>query len=277
MVKLYKESILQKPQAAKKVGVVNFKKTESISGATGIIEAKNLGLKFSLSANRNSNDNGTDGNKRFWRKRKRSFWALKDISFSVNEGDVVGVIGRNGAGKTTLCRLISGILKPDRGHISVKGRTTALLSFGAGFNIQLTGRDNVYLNGMMLGIPKKELRRIYSDIVEFSGIAKFIDQSVKNYSSGMRSRLGFSIAAMIKPDVFVLDEALSAGDIAFYEKASVKIQELITIAKSVIVVTHNMAFVEKVCTRAIWIDDGIVKFDGNSNEAVEVYRQSVTN
>jgi len=218
----------------------------------------------------------TDGNKRIWRKRKKSFWALKNINFTVNEGEIVGVIGRNGAGKTTLCRLISGILEPDRGNIFVKGRTTALLSFGAGFNIQLTGQDNVYLNGMMLGIPKKELRRIYSDIVEFSGIAKFIDQPVKNYSSGMRSRLGFSIAAMIKPDVFVLDEALSAGDIAFYEKASTKIQELIAIAKSVIVVTHNMAFVEKVCTRAIWIGDGIVKFDGSPKKAVDLYTKEVS-
>ncbi|MEA2085010.1 MAG: ATP-binding cassette domain-containing protein [Thermodesulfobacteriota bacterium] len=272
VVRLYKESI---PKTTKKVRIVNFQKTESISDSTGIIKAKNLGLKFLLSADHDANADNTDGNKRTWRKRKKSFWALKDINFTVNVGEIVGVIGRNGAGKTTLCRLISGILKPDRGNIFIKGQTTALLSFGAGFNIQLTGRDNVYLNGMMLGIPKKELRRIYSDIVEFSGLGHFINEPVKNYSSGMKSRLGFSIAAMIKPDVFVLDEALSTGDIAFYEKASTKIQNLITIAKSVIVVTHSMAFVEKVCTRAIWIDDGIVKFDGSSKQAVEVYSQSV--
>ena len=213
--------------------------------------------------------------KREFRDGSKLLHVLNDVTLSVNEGEIVGIIGRNGAGKSTLCRLISGILKPDRGTIFVEGQTTALLSFGAGFNIQLTGRDNVYLNGMMLGIPKKELRHIYTDIVKFSGLGHFIDQPVKKYSSGMKSKLGFSIAAMIKPDVFVIDEALSTGDIAFYEKASAKIQDLITIAKSVIVVTHNMAFVQKVCTRTIWIDGGIVKFDGSSKKAVDVYRQSV--
>ena len=171
--------------------------------------------------------------------------------------------------------MISDILKPDTGSIYVNGSITALFSFGAGFNIQLSGRDNIYLNGMMLGIPKKRLESLYPDIVDFSGLSKFIDQPVKNYSSGMKSRLGFSIAAMIKPDVFIIDEALSAGDLSFYEKASAKIQELITTAKLVIIVTHNLPFVERVCTRAIWIENSSIMWDGEPKETVNKYHNSV--
>ncbi|MBW1744046.1 MAG: ABC transporter ATP-binding protein, partial [Deltaproteobacteria bacterium] len=178
-------------------------------------------------------------------------------------------------GKTTLCRVLSGILKSDQGEVSVDGDITALLSFGSGFNYQLTGKDNVYLNGMMLGIPKRKLKDVYGEIVEFSEIEKFMDQPVKNYSSGMRARLGFSIAASLRPDVFIIDEALSVGDMSFYEKASAKIQELMECAKAVIVVTHNMNFVETVCTRALWLDEGTIRFDGSPEEAVEMYRQSV--
>ena len=145
--------------------------------------------------------------------------------------------------------MISGILKADRGEVLVDGKITALLTFGMGFNDQLTGKDNVYLNGMMIGIQKKRLFGLYPDIVEFSELAKFMDEPVKHYSRGMKARLGFSIAAMIRPDVFIIDEALRVGDMSFYEKASTKIQELMALAKTVIVVTHNMTFVEKVCTR----------------------------
>jgi len=273
VVELYKESVQGR---SKKLRVINLPRTEPKSGASGVVEARNLGLKFSLTPDRDLDTGRADAKRNIWGRRKAAFWALKDVDFTVDEGDVLGIIGANGAGKTTLCKVLSSILKPDRGNIFVNGRITALLTFGAGFNIQLTGRDNVYLNGMTLGIRKRELRDLYFDIVEFSGLAKFIDQPVKTYSSGMRARLGFSIAAMIKPDVFIIDEALSTGDISFYEKASAKIQELIASAKAVIVVTHNMAFVEKVCTRALWLDNGIVKFDGDPREAVVRYRESVT-
>lgn len=273
VVKSYKESV---PKSTKKVLALNLPVTEPKQGDLGVVIASNLGVKFSLSAGDDSKADGNNMIRKFFRGKRASFWALKDISFTVNEGDVVGVIGRNGVGKTTLCRIISGILMPDKGKIFVGGKITALLTFGAGFNIQLTGRDNIFLNGMMLGIPKKVLADIYYDIVEFSGLAKFIEQPVKNYSSGMRSRLGFSIAAMIKPDVFIIDEALSAGDILFYEKASAKIQELMANSKAAIVVTHSMAFVEKVCTRAVWIDEGIVKFDGSPKKAVDLYTKEVS-
>ena len=222
-----------------------------------VIDVRRLGVQFSM------------------RKRKKHLWALKDVNFHVNAGEVVGIIGPNGAGKTTLCRVLSGILRADKGQVSVKGKISALLTLGTGFNDQLPGGDNIYLNGMMLGIPKKRLKSIYSDIIEFSELEKFIDEPVKHFSRGMQARLGFSIAAMVKPDIFLIDEALSAGDAAFYERASAKIQELITQANTVMVVTHNMAFVEKVCTRVLWLDRGGVQFDGNPGEAVAGYRHSL--
>jgi len=258
--------------AGKKVSPINFSKTKPKSETSEVVRLKNIGLKYSLLGKNNSDNGRSIIAKSFWQK-KRSFWPLKDINFTMNEGEVLGIIGRNGAGKTTLCKTLSGILRPDAGKMLIDGKITALLTLGAGFNMQLTGRDNVYLNGLMLGIPKKVLLNLYSDIVEFSGIKKFIDEPVKNYSSGMKSRLGFSIAAMIKPDIFIIDEILSAGDMSFYEKAVNKIQELMEKSKAVIVVTHNMSFVEKVCTRAICIDKGIVKFSGNPDEVIRKYRQ----
>src|SRR5699024_4373206 len=146
-------------------------------------------------------------------KKGGKHWALRHLDFGIKEGEVVGIIGHNGAGKSTLCKVITHILAPDEGQIEVTGKTSSLLGYGTGFNQQLTGTDNIYLNGMLLGIPKKEINEKYDEIVEFSGIKKRINQPVKNYSSGMKSRLGFSIAAVLKPDIFIIDEALSTGDL----------------------------------------------------------------
>lgn len=205
--------------------------------------------------------------------KKESFWALKDISFDIKEGEVVGIIGHNGAGKSTLCKVLTHIIKPDRGTLEVNGETTALLSYGTGFNAQLTGKDNIYLNGMLLGIPKERVEADYPEIVRFAELEKFIDKPIKHYSSGMRSRLGFSIAATLRPDIFIIDEALSTGDVAFQQKASEKIQEVMESAKAVIIVSHSMSFVEKVCTRVIWINRGQIHFDGDAKEAVRLYKR----
>ncbi|MBI3801865.1 MAG: ABC transporter ATP-binding protein [Deltaproteobacteria bacterium] len=269
VVQRYRESIppLRKRTAA-------FRETRPRLGTARVIEVSHLEVKFSLLQNWSMNRGRTPLFSKIRGSAKASFWALEDVSFTVRAGDIVGVIGPNGAGKSTLCRVLSGILRPDRGKVWVDGETTALLTFGAGFNGQLTGRDNVYLNGMMLGIAKKRLSDLYPAIVEFSGLAKFMDEPVKHYSRGMKVRLGFSIAAMIKPDILIIDEALSAGDLAFYEKASAKIQELIAEAKAVLVVTHNLTFVETICTRALWLDKGRIRFEGNPKEAVTRYRQS---
>lgn len=264
VVQLYRQSI---PDTRK--GTAYLRETRVRAGTSRAAEISHLGVKFSLHRN-----GFTTAFPKFRQAKNPTFWALQDVSFTVNEGDIIGVIGRNGAGKTTLCKVLTGILEPDQGKVRVDGETTALLTFGMGFNNQLTGRDNVYLNGMMLGIPRRRLADLYPDIVEFSGLAEFVDETVKKYSRGMRARLAFSIAAAIRPDVLIIDEALGVGDLEFYEKASAKIQELIAEAKAVVVVTHNLTFVEKICTRALWLDRGILRFDGNPGEAVAAYTRS---
>ena len=219
------------------------------------IEVKNLGLQFKLG--------------------KEPFWALKDLNFTVSDKEIIGIIGPNGAGKSTLCRTLCGILRQDEGDLRVEGSIAALLSFGTGFNPQLSGYDNIYLNGMMLGIPRQVIRSVEEEIIEFSELKNFIDSPVKNYSKGMRSRLGFSIASMLQPDIFIVDEALSAGDIAFQEKAAARMQEMLQEAKAVLIVTHSMKIVKKVCTRALLLQQGRLTFDGSPAEAVEIYRSTV--
>ncbi len=198
--------------------------------------------------------------------------ALRDVSFAINEGETLGVIGPNGAGKTTLCKVLSGILKPDQGDVAVAGKITALLTLGAGFNGELTGRDNIFLNGLMLGMSRNRVCDVYPDIVTFSGLARFIEEPVKHYSGGMRARLAFSIGAMLEPDVLIIDEALNAGDSAFHQRATAKIRELMTRAKAVVLATHNLAFVETVCTRAIWLEGGTVRREGEPADVVSAYR-----
>ena len=273
VVSLYRETVPKKPR---KKTSLDFAQTTPQPGGTQVVATERLGVKFSLYAQGRNREDQRSGLASLFSRQKRPFWALRDVDLTVNSGDILGIIGRNGAGKTTLCKTLSGILTPDEGTLKVHGNITALLTLGTGFNTQLSGRDNIYLNGMMLGIAKKKLVELYSDIVKFSELEKFIDQPVKSYSSGMKSRLGFSVAAMVKPDIFIIDEALSVGDMAFYEKASARVQELITHAKVVIVVTHNLAFVEKVCTRAVWLDQGTVKFDGAPTQTIAKYRASST-
>jgi len=241
-----------------------------------VIEVRHLSVQFALRrSNTPTNTEAVSLTQDIRMAKENRFWTLRDFALTVNEGEVVGLIGPNGAGKTTLCRVLSGILKADQGEIVLRGALTALLTFGTGFHEQLTGRDNVYLNGMMIGIPKRRLHEVYDEIVQFSGLERVIDEPVKHYSRGMRMRLGFSVATAVNPDLLILDEALNVGDMAFYEKASERIQELIAGAKAVMVVTHNLPFVEQVCTRALWLKNGALQFDGDPKEAVAAYRQSL--
>ncbi len=273
VVRAYVES-MPKGRAKKKAATVTTIKP--VPHGAPVIEVRHLSVQFALRASKiSTNEDSPSLIQNLKPAEKNRLWALQDLTFTVNEGEVVGIIGPNGAGKTTLCRALSGILKADRGEIVLKGALTALLTFGTGFHEQLTGRDNVYLNGMMMGIPKRRLYEVYDDIVNFAELKHIIDEPVKHYSRGMRVRLGFSVATAVNPDLLILDEALSVGDMAFYEKASEKIQELIAGAKAVIVVTHNLTFVEQVCTRAVWLKNGTLQFDGNPKEAVTAYQQSL--
>ena len=249
--------------------------TKPLPHGAPVIEVRHLSVQFALRASKTANHDSSSLLQTLKPATKNRLWALQDLTFTVNEGEIVGIIGPNGAGKTTLCRALSGILKADRGEVVLKGALTALLTFGTGFHDQLTGKDNVYLNGMMMGIPKRRLHEVYEDIVDFSGLRKVMDEPVKHYSRGMRVRLGFSVATAVNPDLLILDEALNVGDMAFYEKASGRIQELIAGAKAVIVVTHNLPFVEQVCTRALWLRNGAFQFDGKPKEAVVAYQQSL--
>lgn len=248
----YRETV---PKVVKKKRSLVLKKTETVIKNIPVIEADNVGVSFK---------SGGD-----------EFWALRGLNFSIYEGEVVGIIGHNGAGKSTLCKVLTNILRPDEGFVQVHGATSSLLGYGTGFNPQLTGEDNIYLNAMLLGIPKSIVDEKYDEIIEFSGIKHAINKPMKKYSSGMRARLGFSIAAVLQPDVFIIDEALSTGDLSFRQRATERIQEMIEHAKAVIIVSHSMNFVEKVCTRAIWIEKGEIRFDGDAVKGVELYREAM--
>lgn len=208
-------------------------------------------------------------------QRGEKFFALQGISFSAFIGEVLGIIGSNGAGKTTLCSVIGRVLRPDGGTMSVRGEVSALLSMGTGFRPELTGKENVFLNGLMLGFSRREVNALYAEIANFSGLDGFMDTPIKYYSSGMKSRLGFSIASMLNPEVLVLDEALGGGDEEFIERASAKLKEIVAKAKTVVVVTHNLNFVKSTCTRAIWIDGGGILQEGEPKAVAEAYEKSI--
>jgi lipopolysaccharide transport system ATP-binding protein len=207
--------------------------------------------------------------------RKDEFWAVKDASFEVSSGEAVGLIGHNGAGKTTLLRMFNGLIKPDLGLIQVKGRMQALIALGAGFNPVLTGRENVYVNASVLGISKAETDRRFDEIVDFSGIEEFIDMPVQSYSSGMTVRLGFAIAANLEPDILLVDEVLAVGDLAFKTKCQLRIQELKQSGVAIVFVSHNLHAISHVCNRAITMEKGRIIFDGGTEEAIDVYRESL--
>ena len=202
--------------------------------------------------------------------------ALKNVSFSVDRGEAFGIIGRNGSGKSTLLKLISGILKPTQGKVSVNGRIAALIELGAGFHPEITGRENIYINGIMLGLSRREIDQRFDRIVEFSGIADFLDQPVKTYSSGMYVRLGFAVAVHVDPDVLLIDEVLSVGDEEFSARCVAKIQEMKYRGVTLLFVTHQLDQVRNLCDRALWLDHGQVEAIGDPMRVVDAYLQEVS-
>ena len=198
-------------------------------------------------------------------------WALKDVFFNVKRGEVIGIIGENGAGKTTLLKILSRITEPTTGYAEINGSVASLLEVGTGFHPELTGRDNVYLNGAILGMNRSEVIRKFDEIVDFSGVERFIDTPVKRYSSGMRVRLAFSVAAHLEPDIFLVDEVLAVGDAAFQKKCLGKMDELGESGRTVFLVSHNMNSIGKLCSRAVLLKRGKVQFIGSSSEAIQQY------
>jgi len=243
-----------KPAGPAKVVPQVYEAPQIQVGSKVVARVENLGIRFKI------------GNK--------PFMALEDVSFLVNQGDILGIVGHNGAGKSTLCRALTRIYRPDIGKVETSNKVSTLLSMGTGFNSQLDAWDNIMLNGLMLGISKKKMARLRQGILEFAELTEHRHKQVKNYSNGMRSRLAFSIAVAVDPSLLIIDEALTAGDASFKEKASQAMEAMIDKAEAVVIVSHNLQFIESVCTRAIWLDHGRLMFDGDAKETVQMYKQN---
>ena len=207
-------------------------------------------------------------------KNPKTNKALNDVSFEINRGESVGIVGDNGAGKSTLLKMITGVAFPDDGEIFVNGKVAALLELTAGFSMEMTGRENIYLKGYILGLEDDYIKTIEDNIIEFAELGDYIDQPVRTYSSGMKMRLGFAINVNIEPDVLVVDEALAVGDASFKKKCKNKIKEIIAAGTTVLYVSHSAASVKEICPRSIFLKKGTVIFDGPTEETLKVYEES---
>src|SRR6266852_8691266 len=206
----------------------------------------------------------------------RHIWALRNVSFDLQEGEVLGLIGRNGAGKTTLLKILSRVTQPTEGSAEIRGRVGSLLEVGTGFHPELTGRENTYLNGAILGMGKKEIERKFDDIVDFAEVADFIDTPLKHYSTGMQMRLAFAVAAHFEPQILLVDEVLAVGDIAFQKKCLGKMDQVARTGRTILFVSHQMSQIRRLCTRCIWIDRSQVRMDGPTTEVVGAFEAEMT-
>ena len=202
------------------------------------------------------------------------FWALKDVSFEVKRGDAVGLIGLNGSGKSTMLKVIARVLKPTKGKVEVNGTVAPLIELGAGFDFDLTGKENIYLNGALLGRSRKQMNEVVDDIIEFSELAEFMDVPMKNYSSGMLSRLAFAIATSGSADILIVDEVLAVGDFLFQQKCIDRIKGMMANGTTVLFVSHSIEQVEEICNKAVWIISGEIFMQGDAKEVCSVYKQS---
>jgi len=237
-----------------------------------MINVSDLGIKFKMEKHQRSKALVFLLERRF-RNRQRptgEFWALRHVSFTVERGETVGIIGRNGSGKSTLLRVIAGIYPPDEGRVSVGGEVSTLFGLGTGFNLELSGLDNIYLNGILIGLTKNQIDGIIDAIIEFAELGDFIDMPVRTYSTGMRSRLGFAIAIHSDSDIVLIDEIMGAGDAAFRQKAEVEISRIMG-EKTVLLVSHAIPTIEKFAGRVIWLDKGVVAAMGEPKEVMEQY------
>lgn len=205
------------------------------------------------------------------RNKKQYFWALKDIDFNIKQGEVVGIIGANGAGKSTILKVVSGVMKPTKGKVTVNGMISPMIELGAGFDGELTARENIYLNGAILGYSKELLDEKFDEIVEFSELKEFLDVPVKNFSSGMTAKLAFSISTIVEPEILIVDEILSVGDIKFQEKSKQKMMSMINGGTTVLYVSHSLQSIKDLCTKTIWLDHGELKMMGDTIDVCNAY------
>ena len=236
------------------------------------IRVKNMGMRFNMSQERV--DNLKEFIIKFLRRdlKYNEFWALKDINFEIKKGERLGVLGLNGSGKSTLLKVVSGVLKPTEGSIQTNGVIAPLLELGAGFNKEYTGRENIYLYGAVLGYTKEFLDEKFDEIVDFSGLGEFIEVPIKNYSSGMKARLGFSIATVVEPDILILDEVLSVGDKRFRKKSENKVMSMFDKGVTVLFVSHSLEQVLRLCDKAIILDSGRLVAKGPVEKVAKIYR-----
>lgn len=240
-----------------------------------ILEIQNIGKKYNIRHENLPYLNLRDTIQNIFLKKKKTeieeFWALKDVSFDVYPGDTIGIIGRNGAGKSTLLKILSKITPPSTGKIITRGRIASLLEVGTGFHNELSGKENIYLNGSILGMKQKEISSKFDQIVDFSGVEKFLDTPLKHYSSGMQLRLAFAVAAFLDPEILVIDEVLAVGDLEFQNKCLGKMDEVSKSGRTILFVNHNLESVQKLCKKGIVIDSGKIQFIGDADSAIKNY------
>lgn len=239
-----------------------------------IIKVSNATVRF------NKSTENYDGLKEYFIKMLKGelmfqeFLALKDVNLEVKRGESWGLIGSNGSGKSTLLKLICGILKPYKGSVEVHGKISPLIELGAGFDRELTARENIYLNGALLGYKKAFIEQHFDEIIEFSGLHEFVDVPLKNFSSGMSARLGFAVATIVKPEILIVDEVLAVGDLAFQEKCKKKMEEMLSGGTTLLFVSHSINQVKQLCSKSIWLDKGVVKASGNTEDVIPLYINS---
>ena len=239
-----------------------------------VVELKDISMRFNLAKERV--DSVKEYIIRFMQGRLKfeEFYALKDVSISVEKGDVFGLVGLNGSGKSTLLKIVAGVFKPSKGSCTVVGSLAPLIELGAGFDMDLTARENIYLNGAVLGHNKQYMDAKFDEIVEFSELREFLDVPLKNYSSGMVARIAFAIATVTKPDILISDEVLSVGDFLFQEKCENRIKELMQNGTTIFLVSHSIMQIEKLCTKVAWIEKGRVKMIGPTQEVCDEYKKT---
>ena len=241
-----------------------------------MIKVNNVSMKFNLGIEKNfSLKQGFIDFFSRKKKVKNEFWALTDVNFEVEKGEVVGFIGTNGAGKSTLLKVIAGVMKPTKGNVEVYGNICPMIELGAGFDMDLTARENIYLNGAVMGYSKDFIDEKFDEIVDFSELKDFLEVPVKNFSSGMVARLAFSIATVVDPEILIVDEILSVGDLAFQQKSENKMKSMIGGGTTVLFVSHSIQQIEKICDRVVWIEHGVVQKIGKSKEVCKEYKKAL--
>lgn len=236
-----------------------------------IIKVENVSMRFRMDKNKTTSLKEWVVTHLLGKQQYEEFSALSNVSFEVKRGEIVGIIGRNGAGKSTLLKVISGIFKPTSGKVVTAGRVAPMLELGSGFDMELSGHDNIFLNGAILGFSEEFLKSKYGEIVAFSELGEFIDMPLKTYSSGMLARLAFSVATMIEPEILIVDEILSVGDAAFQEKSRVRMMELMSGGTTVLFVSHSLQQIREMCDRVIWLEHGAVKMIGDTDNICQAY------